>query len=275
MAKKNEEMTSPEAQLQDTEQEAPMTPNRDAYSQMWGEDNADIDFEDKEARYGRAIDDRNELRERRKSDSALGGLFEQHDWLATMYMELKDNPDINPFVWLADFCQEQGISLQEVLDDPEAQKYLTKKMADHQKKQAEAKKKKADSDAEAKRKDENLQESLNALESVQSEMGLSDEDCLDMWGKFWEMQEKSQQGIVDADTWKAFSKSRTYDADMETARNEGGMMARNEKIQNKVRKPSEDSEGMPPTLSQGMSGASRKAPEKKSETSSFLEGLNG
>lgn len=271
MAKK-EEMIEGENAMQEASVGAPeATPNRDAYASMWGEDNADVDFNDKEARYGRMVDDRNELRERRKSDAALGGLFDKHNWLATMYMELKDNPDMNPFVWLADFCQEQGISLQEVMDDPEAQKFLTDKMATRQKDNAEREKK---SKADAEEKDANLQKSLDALEQLQKENGLSDEDALAMWGDFWQVIDDAQKGNVSVDTWKAFSNSRTYADDVANAASEAGMRARNEKIQNKVRKPSEQSEGMPPTLGQGMGGTQEpKKPAKKSFGKSFFEDI--
>ena len=133
MAKENEnnEKDLEQMNAQETEQEAvDARPNRDAYSQMWAEDNDDIDFEDKEARYGRAIEDRTELRERRKSDKALDDLFSKHDWLAIMAKELRENPDINPFEWLESFCNENDLSIQEVLDNPEAKERLAAKITE-------------------------------------------------------------------------------------------------------------------------------------------------
>lgn len=268
MAKKNEmiEGANPTQEAGMSTPEA--TPNRDAYSQMFAEDNSDVDFNDKEARYGRLMDDRNELRERRKSDAALGGLFDQHDWLATMYMELKDNPNVNPFVWLADFCKENDLELADIINDPEAQEFLTKKMAKRQKDNAD---REAKSKADAEEKDANLQKSLSALEQYQQESGKSDEECLSMWGDFWAMVDEAQKGNVKAETWKAFANSRSYDEDMKNAASQAGMRARNEKIQNKVRKPSEDMDAMPPTLSQGASGPIQKEePKKKSFADDFF-----
>ena len=259
MAKKNIETQTP-----GVEPETPISPNRDTYAQMWGEDNGDIDFEDKEARYGRAIDDRNELRERRKADSALGGLFENHNWLASMFMELKDNPDIDPFEWLEGFCNKNDITLQEVIENPDARKRLTERMNEHQKKEAEKK-------ASAEEKDKNLQKSLDELESLQQETGMSDEDALKIWGDFWEMYDSASKGLVNKNTWKLYTNGRSYDSDIESARNEGGMMARNEKIQNKLRRPSEEVAGLPPTLDQG-SGSTPKRQPKGDD--SFISGLN-
>lgn len=275
MAKKDEMITQPAADAAGAvagnqpgtgDDAMPATPNRDAYSQMWGEDNGDVDFEDKEARYGRAIDDRNELRERRKADSALGGLFENHNWLASMYMELKDNPDLSPFEWLESFCNKNDLSLQEVLDNPEARQRLTKKMNEHQKEQASAKE-------AQKEKEKNLQKSVQELQALQGEMGLEDADCLKMWGDFWEVVDKASNGLVSKDTWKAFSHSRTYDDDMQSARDEAGMAARNEKIQNNLRKPTGDGADLPPTLSNGAGNPTVAKEPKKRE--SFLSGLNG
>lgn len=254
MTKKNDNATPVEGGS--PEMQEAKTPNRDAYSQMWGEDNSDIDFEDKEARYGRAISDRNELRERRSADSALGGLFENHNWLGVMFQELKDNPDIDPFEWLESFCNKNDLTLQEVLDNPEARKRLTAKMSEHQKKQAEGA-------ASAKKKDENLKKSLSELEALQTELGLEDDECLKMWGDFWGVIEQANQGLVDKETWKAFSRSRTYDADIQSAKDEAGMRARNEKIQNNVRRPSEETDGLPPTLSNGVGSPTKKEPKKK------------
>lgn len=263
---KEKQMTAPLGNEEEV-QEMPATPNRDMYSQMWGEDNEDVDFEDKEARYGRAIEDRNELRERRSADKALGGLFDNHNWLGTMYMELKDNPDIDPFEWLEGFCNKHDLTLQEVIDNPDARKRLTEKMNEHQAQQAKDKK-------SAEEKDKNLRKSLDELEALQGDMGLDDEECLKMWGDFWEVVDKARNGLVSKDTWKAFSKSRTYDSDIESAKEEAGMRARNEKIQNQVRRPQQESVGMPPSLNNGAGGVSKpKAPQKKSFAKGFFEDI--
>ena len=70
-------------------------PNRDAYKKAFSEDYPDMDFEDKETRYGRMLEDRNSLRSYRKSGAALNGLFENQRWLAAMVSDLMDNPDLN------------------------------------------------------------------------------------------------------------------------------------------------------------------------------------
>lgn len=258
-----EQVLKKEPATQAPAEEQPKTPNRDAYSQMWGEDNGDVDFEDKEARYARAIDDRNELRNRRKSDAILGGLFDKHAWLGMMYQELNDNPDMNPFEWLAGFCAEQGISIQEVLDNDEAQKRLTEKMTQYQERLAKSEKTK-------KEQENNLESSAEALTKIQNEKGLSNEECLSVWGDFWKMYEDASKGMVGEDVWRAFLNSRSYENDIKAAREEGGMQARNEKIQNQVRTAKQE-QGLPPSLNQGSGAPSQPKENKKN---SFLSGLS-
>ena len=240
-------------------------PNRTEYAKMWGEDNGDVDFENKEQRYGRAIEDRKELRERRKADEGLGKLFDQHEWLAVMANELRENPEIDPFEWLEGFCNENDLSIQDVLDTPEAKKRLSAKIAERDKERA----------AQAKKSEDikkNLQNSYEALKDALPDK--SDEEIDDLWLKFWQIIEQAEQGVVDSKTMQDFAHSLSYDADMADARAEGGMAARNEKIQNKVRKPSKDMDDMPPTLNQG-SGAPTEpeVPKKKSFAKTVFEDL--
>lgn len=257
MAKENEnnEKDLEQMNARETEQEAvDARPNRDAYSQMWAEDNDDIDFEDKEARYGRAIEDRTELRERRKSDKALDDLFSKHDWLAIMAKELRENPDINPFEWLEGFCNENDLSIQEVLDNPEAKERLAAKITERKKNAA---------DAEAKQKEltENLQKSRDALEEAMPDK--TPEEIQELWLGFWKVVEDAENGKVEAKTIIDFAHALSYDDDIKAAREEGGMRARNEKIQNNVRKPSEEMGNLPPTLGQGANAPTKKEPAKK------------
>lgn len=240
-------------------------PNRDEYSRMWSEDNDDIDFEDKEARYGRAIEDRHELRERRKADSSIGKLFDQHEWLAVMASELRDNPDIDPFEWLEGFCNENDVSITEILDNPEARKRLTAKIAQRQRENA-------DKLVKSQQIKNNISKSYEAIAKAFPDK--SPEEIDELWLKFWQVVEQANNGVVDTKTMTDFAHALSYEEDMENARAQGGMAARNEKIQNQVRKPSEDMGHMPPTLNQGMSASTKKeTPKKKSFAQTIFEDL--
>lgn len=240
-------------------------PNRDEYSRMWAEDNNDIDFEDKEARYGRAIEDRNELRERRKADAHLGKLFDDHEWLAVMASELRDNPDIDPFEWLEGFCNENDLSISDILDQPEARKRLSAKIAARQKENA-------DKLVKSNKIKDNLTKSYEAIAKAFPDKNPEEVD--ELWLQFWQIVEQAENGVVDVKTMVDFAHSLSYEDDIKSAREEGGMAARNEKIQNTIRKPSEEAGRMPPSLNQGASAATKKeAPRKKSFARTIFEDL--
>jgi hypothetical protein len=78
---------------------------------MWAEDNPDVDFEDKEARYERMGRDREELRNLRTSGKKLSGILNKHRWVGAMLMDDEENP----LVWMA----KNGIDITAALDDPE------------------------------------------------------------------------------------------------------------------------------------------------------------
>ena len=208
-------------------------PNRDAYKKAFSEDYPDMDFEDKEARYGRMLEDRNSLRSYRKSGAALNGLFENQRWLAAMVSDLMDNPDLNPIEWRAD----NGIDLQEVMNDEETRKKVGDKIAEHQKKVIE-------DEQENDQRQKNLEQSWQNL----AQIGVDEEKAMEMWNKFFtEIIDPALRGEVTTDTWRAVQRAANYDSDIAAAREQAGMQARNEKLENKVKKFDSP---MPPTLTQ-------------------------
>lgn len=57
---------------------------------------------------------------------------------------------------------------------------------------------------------------------------------------------EAEDGKVSAETWSLFKNAQNYDADVASAREEGAMQGRNEKIQNKVKRSEKND--LPPTL---------------------------
>jgi len=234
--------------MQGGEQAPSSRPNRDAYSAMFSEDNPDIDFEDKEARYGRMSEERQRYRRYRDSGKELSRVFDENPWTAKMLMDLREHPDLNPITWMAD----NGIDIAEALSDEKYAKEVSERIAKYQEGQLKGKK-------EAEQRTTNLQESAKMLSSLQEEYGLNDEACGQLWVDFFEgIIEPALNGQVSADTWKMIIKANNYDNDIASAKQEGAMQARNEKIHNKLRQPND----VPPTLGQGGSPAPRE-PKKK------------
>lgn len=220
---------------------------------MFAEDNPDVDFEDKEARYVRMAEEREDYRKLRKSGTEFSGILDKHRWLGAMLAD----EETNPLVWLA----KHGIDIKAALDDPEVMNQVTEAFDGWTKKQA-------DGEAEEQAKDAAIDESLNALASVQQEYGLSDEQFDRMWENFWdEVFAPAFQGKVSKDTWVAQMHAMNYDTDMQNAREEAAMQARNEKHNNKVK--TFDEQQVPPTFGQGPGG--RVAPQKQNKKESLVD----
>ena len=228
-------------------------PNRKAFSDRFKKRHADIDFEDKEARYAAMNDDADTLERYEESGKALSKVFDKHKWLAALAMDLEKNPDDNPF----DAMARLGIDVKTLLDDPEGGKKLAEILAKHNEDVAEQ-------NAAADRNFANMQKSYERL------MNLYPDEVDDMWKQIYEIHDQVESGDIPDDVWKMLHNANNYDSDISSARDEAAMQARNEKIQNKVR--SSASEGIPPSLSS--SGAGNKPAKKKTEPKSgFFEGI--
>lgn len=228
-------------------------PNRDKYASMWAEDNPDVDFEDKEARYERMGQDREELRKLRTSGKQLTGILNKHRWLGAM---LQDE-ETNPLVWMA----KHGIDVRTALEDPDVLQKVTDGFSEWEQKQA------AGEAAEAA-KDEAIAKSVEQLDAVQQEFGLSDEQKNRMFEYFWdEVWLPAWSGEVTKDTWVAIMHAMNYDNDMANAREEAAMQARNEKHTNKLK--TFDEQQVPPSFSQGQGQAVTPKQKKKSMSMDF------
>lgn len=231
-------------------------PNRTAFSKRFAKRHSDIDFEDKEARYAAMNDDADTLGKYEESGQALSKMLDNNKWLAAMVLD-STRKGMHPFEWMA----SQGIDIKAALEDEE----LGKKVADQITKYQE---KVAEQEAHAKKLDDNLRKSSEALQKL----GLSEDETNELFGKVWGVIADAEEGNISTDTWKLFMNAYNYDADIASARDEAAMQARNEKIQNKVR--SSASENIPPSL--GSSGAGNKPAtpkKKKSSASDFFSDI--
>lgn len=259
MAQKDKELNPQDmaASAPMSEEAALPTPNRDRYKAMFAEDYPDDDFEDKEARYGRMVEDRERYNQYRKSGRALSETFDKHRWLAAMLQDLNENEDLDPITWMA----QNGIDINEALQDEEYAKKISEKIAEFQKNQVEGEQ------AQAEKMD-NLQKSADTLNGLKEEFGLSDEDCSALWESFMkDLLVPADNGLVEEDTWRMLIKAKNYDNDVKTAREEGARNAANQKVTNKLRKKQTE---LPPTLNQS---TGQKAIPQKKNRSSFWEGM--
>lgn len=221
-------------------------PNRDAFAGRFSKRHSDIDFEDKEARYGALNEDADRLDQYESSGRALSNVFENNRWMASMFEALRQDKDLDPITWMAD----NGIDIAEAMADEEYRKKISDKIAEFQKREIEGSKKEQEREA-------NLKKSADALASL----GMSPEENASLWSDFFEnVVNPVLRGEVSKETWEMLKKAKNYDNDVQFAADQAGMKARNEKIRNKVR-PQSESE-IPPTLPQGGGDTPRKATKK-------------
>lgn len=228
-------------------------PNRKSFSGRFSKRHPDIDFEDKEARYGAMNDDADRLSAYEENGTALSKLLDSNKWIAAMMLDCSKK-GMHPLEWMA----SQGIDIKAALDDEKVSAKVAEQISKFQENQAEQSKHKQEVD-------DNIQKSIESLDSL----GLSDDEFNDLWKKVWAVIGDAENGTISKETWQLFKKGYGYDNDIASAREESAMQARNEKIQNKVR--SSESEGIPPSLSTGSAGNSPVKPRR--QTSSFFDDI--
>lgn len=257
LAQMNEEggaQQAPPAEAATDEAPVEDRPNRKAFSDRFKKRHADIDFEDKEARYAAMNDDADLLGRYEESGKALSKVFDKHKWLAALAMDMEKNPDDNPF----DAMARLGIDVKTLFDDPEGGKKLAEILAKHNEDVAEQ-------NAAADRVFANMQKSYERL------MNLFPDEVDDMWQQLYEIHDKVESGDISDDIWKMLHNANNYDSDISSARDEAAMQARNEKIQNKVR--SSANEGIPPSLSSSGAGNAPAKKKTKKRASSFFDDI--
>lgn len=262
MAKDKEIEIQEKVDIQPAEQPvAEERPNRDAYKQMFAEDYPDVDFEDKEARYGKMVEDRKNYKQLSESGRKLSGTLGKHRWMAAMWQDLSEDEEgaLDPFTWMA----QNGVDIQRAIEDEEYRAKINQYLAEWQQKQEEY-------EATNAQREENLKASGEALSQLSDEMGLSDDQCDKMWSHlFQEVIVPGWFGEVSKDTWKMVLHAMNYDQDIKNAREEASMQARNEKFQNKVR--NYDEKQIPPSFGQGAGQRVTPKQEKHESLKDFVK----
>ena len=127
-------------------------PNRDAYAKMFAEDYPDVDFEDKEARYGKMVADRENYRTMLSSNRKLTENLDKHRWLGAMFQDLANDEtgELDPITWML----RNGIDVQQAIENEKYRKEIAEGLRMMQEKQAAG-------EAAARQRDENLKASAN------------------------------------------------------------------------------------------------------------------
>lgn len=247
---------------QNPEEQPQAHPNRDAYAKMFAEDYPDIDFEDKEARYGKMSEDRQRYRELSESGRGLSQALSNNRWIGAMFQDLAKNPDQDPITWM----YAHGVDVNKAFEDEEYRDKASKALLDFEKNQSEGEKNRKAAEQECS---DNLEQSMNNLRELQQEEGFDDDEANKIWDfAFGDVLGNMLKGLINKETFKLLRRGMNYDGDMANAREEAGIQARNEKIKNGLK--TFDEETVPPSFSQGT--ASQQAPKPK-KTGGFFDDL--
>ncbi len=113
--------------------------------------------------------------------------------------------------------------------------------------EAEDAKSRADNEAYEKEKEENLRKSFEALDAWGDGKGLDEDGKVKVFMRFYDILSNAVMGIYGTELFEMGWKADHYDADIATARHEGEVTGRNEKIKETARRRQESS-ALPPAL---------------------------
>lgn len=230
------------------------TPNKDRYLSRMKEENPDMDENDEEARYERANANWDELDGYRKNNQALVDVMGKNKAFGAMLSAAKDGTD--PFLWLS---KNLGVDITELAQNPDYAKKISEAAQEYQKAQEEGEQKKTEIN-------NNWKATFEALDKAKDELGLSTDEAYQLGSEVLQIISDAQNGIVSVETFKRLRDGGRYDDDVKSAREEGTIAGRNERISEDLRKKNPD--GIPPSLPS--SGAGTPTPSKDK---SWLSGV--
>lgn len=186
-------------------------------------------FEDDDQIFGRIYDDYdnydNELAGYKEREGKFSDMFTSDPRSARLMMDWRNGDD--PAVAL---IRIYGNDIVDAIDDPEKQEAI-----------AEANKEYMDRVAKEKEYEEeytsNLAESLKALEQIQQERNLTDEQVDQSMSWIITIAKDAMMGKFTPETIELAIKAQNYDSDVEQARVEGEVKGKNTKITEQLRKP--------------------------------------
>ncbi len=133
-----------------------------------------------------------------------------------------------------------GSDALKALEDGKASEFITEMEA------KDAAEREADARYEQE-KEANLKASFEALDAWGNEKGLSDDDKVNVFMRFYNILQDAASGKYSVDLFEMGWKADHYGEDVENARHEGEVTGRNAKIQEMARKR-RDTQSLPPSL---------------------------
>lgn len=205
----------------------PIKPKRELVMEHMASRHPDKNYSDDEALYGQIIEDvaqsDDEIAKYKEREQALADMFTADPRSAQFMVNWRNGED--PTVGL---IRQFGMEIKDAIDDPEMQEAI-----------AQANKEYVERVAKEKEYEEmykkNLEQTLRDLDTIQKEMGLSDEQAE---GALMFLHTISSDGVLgkfSPESIKMALKAMNHDADVAQAAHEGEVKGRNIKIEEKLR----------------------------------------
>lgn len=231
--------------------DVPVKSKRDAFSERLKQKYPDREYADDEALFGQISDDYddydNQISDYKDRESRLVDMFNKDPRSAQYMADMASGKD--PWIGVIEQLGIDGVT--DLLNDPEKQE----EYAEANKKRAERLAKEKELEEEYK---QNFGDSMDVLEKVKEERGLSDETVDAAFDLVMRIVDDAVLGKFTEETFDMALKAINHGADIENARTEGLVAGRNAKIDEKLRKP-KVGDGMP-----ALAG-SNNAPSRKSD----------
>lgn len=199
---------------------------REAFRRRMAEREPNLNLDDEDAYYGYMDDMVTEVDDYRKSSEAMRQNMANSPALTEMLMAARGQDGFDPVLWM---IENRGLDLDALRDD---EKYAEK--VTEARNAWLAKKAKDEETFEAAK--ENMPRSIEAIKAKQAEMGLSDEQASEIVGDIYQMGSDLTMGIIPVNIFEMLAKGKTYDKDVEEAREVGIAEGLETKVTDKLRK---------------------------------------
>ncbi len=192
----------------------------------------EANFENEEELFGKIYDDYDDydkkLSEYAEREKTFSDMFSSDPRSAAFLMSWKNGDD--PMIA---FVRQFGTDIKEAIDDPERQEEIA--AANKEFIERVAKEKELEQTYR-----QNLDTSLDYIDKMQKETGLSDEEVDKIMSFIGTIVSDGLVGKFSPETIEMARKALNHDVDVATAQHEGEVKGRNTKITERLRKPTND-----------------------------------
>lgn len=199
---------------------------REAFRRRMAEREPNLNLDDEDAYYGYMDNMVTEYDDYRASSDAMRKNMDHSPALAEMFMAAREEESFDPVLWMV---RNKGLDLDALRDDPEYAEKVTEAHNEWLAKRAKA-------DEINEQAAANMPKSIEAIQATAAELGLTDEQADEIVGEIYQMGNDLTLGIIPVNIFEMLAKGKTYDKDIEEAREVGIAEGLETKVTDKLRK---------------------------------------